>query len=194
MKLSNLKKLRKHLVLFVAGGVLLPPSLVNAASITGTVELSGAFTPINSGGGTATLGAATGIDFKNNLATVVDSSGDLAALTPISTTATMTDFQFNPLSPSPVTVWSAGIFAFSLESVAITTQNSTALVLNGSGTLTGTGFDPTPGTWVLTGQTASGVTFSWSSSNAVVPVPPAVWLFGSGLVGMAGIARRNKVA
>jgi hypothetical protein len=26
----------------------------------------------------------------------------------------------------------------------------------------------------------------------VVPVPAAVWLFGSGLIGLAGIARRGK--
>ena len=28
--------------------------------------------------------------------------------------------------------------------------------------------------------------------GATVPVPPAVWLFGSGLIGLIGIARRNK--
>ena len=28
----------------------------------------------------------------------------------------------------------------------------------------------------------------------VVPVPPAVWLFGSGLLGLVGIARRRKAA
>ena len=28
--------------------------------------------------------------------------------------------------------------------------------------------------------------------NSVVPVPPAVWLFGSGLIGLIGIARRKK--
>ncbi|MEA2093077.1 MAG: hypothetical protein U9P11_00765, partial [Pseudomonadota bacterium] len=27
-----------------------------------------------------------------------------------------------------------------------------------------------------------------------VPVPPAVWLFGSGLLGLVGIARRKKAA
>ena len=27
-----------------------------------------------------------------------------------------------------------------------------------------------------------------------VPIPPAVWLFGSGLIGLVGIARRKKIA
>ena len=30
------------------------------------------------------------------------------------------------------------------------------------------------------------------SGASVVPVPAAVWLFGSGLLGLVGIARRNK--
>jgi len=29
-------------------------------------------------------------------------------------------------------------------------------------------------------------------AGTVVPVPAAVWLFGSGLLGLIGIARRNK--
>ena len=38
----------------------------------------------------------------------------------------------------------------------------------------------------------SPVTFSLQASP--VPVPPAVWLFGSGLLGLIGIARRKKAA
>ena len=28
--------------------------------------------------------------------------------------------------------------------------------------------------------------------RTVVPIPPAIWLFGSGLIGLVGIARRKK--
>ena len=41
----------------------------------------------------------------------------------------------------------------------------------------------------LTGFTASG---TGEVQGAVVPVPAALWLFGSGLIGLVGIARRKK--
>ena len=36
--------------------------------------------------------------------------------------------------------------------------------------------------------------YALSSVMTVIPVPPSVWLFGSGLLGLAGIARRKKKA
>jgi hypothetical protein len=40
--------------------------------------------------------------------------------------------------------------------------------------------------------------YSWSFDLTLapqaVPVPPAVWLFGSGLLGLTGIARRKKIS
>ena len=52
------------------------------------------------------------------------------------------------------------------------------------GTITGTGtsFDNFQSNWRLEGVMST------------VPVPAAVWLFGSGLIGLAGIARRRKAA
>ena len=46
------------------------------------------------------------------------------------------------------------------------------------------------------GSTVQDVSFgSWAvHSGSVVPVPAAVWLFGSGLLGLIGIARRKKAA
>lgn len=47
-------------------------------------------------------------------------------------------------------------------------------------------------------QTATGAAFAWtlnadgSLSYAAVPIPAAAWLFGSGLIGLIGIARRRK--
>jgi hypothetical protein len=43
-------------------------------------------------------------------------------------------------------------------------------------------------------QNTPGTGSSWIASNVgVVPLPPAVWLFGSGLLGLMGMARRKAV-
>ena len=47
---------------------------------------------------------------------------------------------------------------------------------------TSQGYAYTAGTWALTGDTT------------IVPVPAAVWLFGSGLLGLFGVARRKARA
>ena len=42
-------------------------------------------------------------------------------------------------------------------------------------------------------QSKNGTVVSTDFVNTAVPVPAAVWLFGSGLLGLAGVARRRKV-
>lgn len=49
-------------------------------------------------------------------------------------------------------------------------------------------------TGVLYGLHLEGVIGAAAAPPSAVPVPAAVWLFGSGLVGLAGIARRRKSA
>lgn len=53
-----------------------------------------------------------------------------------------------------------------------------------TGNLTAIG-EPIPGSFAHGGFTGLA---------AVVPIPPAMWLFGSGLLGLVGIARRKKAA
>lgn len=50
--------------------------------------------------------------------------------------------------------------------------------------IVGGSFDGQTGYWNLTG--------TFTTESAPVPVPAAVWLFGSGLVGLVGVARRRK--
>ena len=51
------------------------------------------------------------------------------------------------------------------------------------------------GQWFNTEQSTpilSGAVYSYSYTSAVVPIPAAAWLFGTGLLGLIGISRRKK--
>lgn len=66
---------------------------------------------------------------------------------------------FAQLDPSTAIpgLWSVGGFAFDLATATIDVQNSRLLSITGAGTLTGAGFDPTPGTWAFSTQSAGGI-------------------------------------
>lgn len=63
--------------------------------------------------------------------------------------------------------------------------------------LPGTPFTPFAGNWTYgkgTGVDGSGVGIGGLYTLSAVPVPAAIWLFGSGLLGLVGIARHKKAA
>ncbi len=80
-------------------------------------------------------------------------------------------------------------WSFELTSLNIVDQNSGLLTLDGTGILTGGNFEATNAIWTFSSSSLTG--YSMSIATAVVPVPAAVWLFGSGLLGLVGIARRK---
>lgn len=76
-------------------------------------------------------------------------------------------------------------------------------IYNGTNTLLPSTVAPGPGDLQMAAQwvrnLAVGESFSYTQTMAVsnvspIPVPAAIWLFGSGLIGLAGIARRKKSA
>ncbi len=62
-----------------------------------------------------------------------------------------------------------------------------------SGILSASGHEITNGRWASLSGGPSGIPGSWSAVQAV-PVPAAVWLLGSGLIGLAGLARKKRTA
>jgi hypothetical protein len=160
--------------------------------------LTGAGTPVAADGVTqVSLGVATGINFTNNEFDIHALTGDFLNDLAIGDTGTINNFQFNPLTPSPVSpLWTitenGNTYSFDLSSLNVDFQNNFSLALTGTGTLFATGYDPTPGIWSFTGNSGGGPTstFTWSSTN--VPEPGALIAFGTGLIGLVGISARRR--
>ena len=65
--------------------------------------------------------------------------------------------------------------------------NDYGVVVTWVGTVVGGAFDGYPANWRLEGTMTVG-----GGGPAPIPVPAAAWLFGSGLVGLVGVARRRR--
>lgn len=86
-------------------------------------------------------------------------------------------------------LWSVGGFTFDLASVAISFQSASAIVIDGSGSAYGNGFDVTPGVITLTFN-QSGKTVNFSATSAVPDAGTTLMLLGMGMLGLGSIRRK----
>ena len=170
-----------------------------------TLGWSGAYQAQNSVGTGVLLGAATQIDFApagggSGSVLVTVATLDLAPL--FGNTGTIQDFSFSPFAPVaaflsvPII---APTFTLDLNSLTISTQNNSGIVLEGDATMNYAGFDATPGTYSLSFQTAGNpnvvgqYNFTFSANAAAIPEPGTLALLGAGLLGL-GLARARRKA
>lgn len=180
-----MKKIMKGLL---AGLVILASASINAVTlgpINGSMTISGEY-------------VATGLT-GNDLTTVTDITlSTVLGGTPTGTFATTIDF-FTPdgsggvlasvsLSDDVTSFFSYGGWQLNLDSLIVASDTKAGFLhLTGTGLVSGNGYDATNATWSFSANDAT----AYSMSVTAVPVPAAVWLFGSGLLGLIGMARRK---
>ena len=150
-------------------------------NFAGAVHLNGPF------------GTATAVTAWLNPHVEAGSTGDFAVI-PVNTPATFTaPWQFSPSTPVPA-LWSVAGFTFDLLSSTVIMHTDSVIAIEGTGVVSGNGFEPTAMTWSFTTQNRGGSTFSFSGTGATA-VPDggsALALLGVALVGIELLRRKLR--
>ena len=165
-----------------------------AVLIQGNIQFGGEVAFDTNSLATATR-VVTWFDVFHNagFSSVTSATGSFAGIAPGTSAAMAQPWIFNPSTPTPG-LWSVGGFTFDLLSSTVVTQNASTLVIEGTGTVSGNGFDPTAMDWSFTTQSSggrTGTTFSFSANGVAVPDGgSAVALLGLALVGVEVLRRK----
>jgi len=182
------------ILLVIAAATALGLGAAQATLINGSITFGGSAT-MNGTSQTATQ-VNSFVNFHVEM-----SDGDFSAATfpdLVSTTVGVSGpWIFSPPPGNAVSgLWSVAGFTFDLQQTVAVTRDPATLALDvmGVGTITGNGFDPTPGEWHYTSQDpASRGFFSFSAGTAVSPVPDGgstVALLGAALFAVGALRAR----
>lgn len=185
--LKTSKLLLATLVTGLFGAAFIAPQ-AQATAMTGAITLGGSAIF-----DTSSLATATRVDAFENV-TVTSLSGDFATTATVGESVTMAQPWIFTLSTTTPGLWSVGGFTFDLASSTVVLQNSNFLLITGTGTIFGNGYDPTLGTWSYTSQTPDGDgVFSFSAGPSAQDAPDGgttVALLGVALAGVEIIRRK----
>lgn len=167
-------------------------SSIQARPITGSIDFGGVVTFDST-----SLANATRVNLWNS-SFVLQDSGDFSSIAPGTNVTMAAPWIFNPSTNTP-SLWSVDGFKFDLTSCVIVSQSATFLNITGVGTIspigTGTGLDPTPGTWSFTASDSNGqpqATFGFQTQTAAVPEPGTLTLLAVGAGGLISSRRRRS--
>jgi hypothetical protein len=165
-------------------------AITNPLGFAGTSPLSLSITGVtrNSGWDVSTSGATGEQSFSGGSFTLSDNSGTLLQ-------GTITDSALTApagSNPQVATIFSFNVVNYSVISASLGTGLSAPLPGSYSISMELPANYSTPTEDTPAGLSAFNATGT-GTFNAL-PIPPALWLFGSGLLGMVGIARRKKAA
>jgi hypothetical protein len=192
-----MKNLGKTILTTVAVGLLscgLFSQQAEAVSITGEINFTGVAVY-----NTNSLATATEVKrWVNSFVLGAATTGDFATFAHNLETVTMgKPWMFNPSTPKPG-LWKVGGFTFDLSSSTIVSQSAFFLNITGIGTLSGNGFDPTPGDWSFTASDSDGKvrsSFGFQSDTVAIPDGGATAaLLGLALVSVEVLHRKFKAA
>jgi hypothetical protein len=187
--LSRVDDMKNVIKIMLTGFVLLSTASIHAATITGSFGVGGAYSA--TGGSSGGMSDITMIDVTTaGVVPNITSSGSFATTIPsdaiTGSGGTLNLFSAVPLGGIDLII-DIGGWTFNLDTFSIDIQNADELWLSGSGMVSGNGYTPTQANWSFSAVSRT----NYGMTVTAVPIPAALWLFGSGLLGLAGIARRK---
>ena len=192
---TQIKTMKKTILAVLAIGALscgLFSQQAQATQISGTIRFVGGVHLDNNHLGLATT-VVTWFDLGLNPghSTVLTGDGDLN-IAPGTQADMHNGWNFAGGGPQPG-LWSVGGFTFDLASATITSQSNFFLNVLAEGTISGNGFDPTPGVFSFTIDNANGrprVIFGFAAEGASLPDGGTTVMLLGAAIGALGMARR----
>jgi hypothetical protein len=163
----------------------------NAVTINGSITISG-----GAAFDTDSLATATRVNTFSDVG-VTSRDGDFTSFVGLGDTVTMSQPWIFGLSMATADLWSADGFSYDLSSSIVVSQNADFLLITGTGTIFGHGFDPTSGTWSYTSHSPSGTgvfTFSADGNVSVADGGITIALLGISLIALEVLRRRLAAA